>query len=101
MNLIDEEDCPPPVGTEVFLRSTDHILQIFLSRIGRIDLQKRSLRRIGNHMCQRRLSGSRRAVENDRTQTIRLDGTIKERPFSDHFLLTDNIVQRLGAHARR
>ena len=101
MNLIDEKDCPPPVGAEVFLRSTDHIFQILLSRIGRIDLQKRSLRRIGNHMCQRRLARARRTVENDRTQTIRLDGTIKERPFSDHFLLTDNIVQRLGAHTRR
>ena len=76
VNLVNKQNRLFAVHTAVFLRFRDHFFHIFFSGRSRIDLQKFRFCRCRDHFRKCRLSGSRRAIQQDGAQLIRLDGTV-------------------------
>ena len=100
MDLIDKQDCLLPIHSLIVFCLPDNLLHIFLARNCRIDLSEIGTSRIGNHLCQCCLPGSRRSIKNNRTQLVRLDCPIKQLIFSNYMLLSYHFLQSLRTQTR-
>ena len=100
VDLVDKEDRLPAVHPlQIFCFLYD-LFHIFFPGYCRIDLLKLRTCRIGDHLCQSRLSCSRRPVEDDRTEFVRLDRPVKQLIFSYDMLLSHHFIQRRRTHSR-
>ena len=94
MDLIDEQNGLFSIHAEIVLCLLYNCFHIFLACCCCIDLGKAGACGIGDDFCQGGLSGSRRAVKNNRCQLIRLYGTIQQFIFSYDVLLSHHLIQR-------
>ena len=99
MDLIDEQNGLFSIHAKIILSLFYNCFHIFLACYGCIDLGKTCACGIGNDFCQSGLSGSRRAIKDNRGQLIRLDSTIQQFVFSNDVLLSDHLIQRPGAQS--
>ena len=93
MDLINEQNGLFPIHAKIILSLFYNCFHIFLARYGCIDLGKTGACSIGNDFCKGSLSGSRRAVKDNRCQLICLNGTIQQFVFSNDVLLSDHLIQ--------
>ena len=101
MDLIYKQDGLFSVHAQGILCLLHHILHVLLPRHGCVDLAEAGTGGVGNHLGQRGFSGSRRAIKDDGTKLVRLDGAVKQLVLSDDVLLPYHLVQRGGAHTGR
>ena len=99
VDLIDEEDRPFPVGKRL-LRFGHHFLHVLLSCGCGVDLAENRTRGVGDHHGKSGLPRAGRAVENKRSQLVRLDGAVKELVLPQDVALSHDLVQFFRAKTR-
>ena len=101
VDLIDEKNGFLPIHAKRLLRLGHHLFHILFPRHRGVDLREARAGGVGDHPGQRGLSRSGRAVENDASQLIRLDGAVKQLILSDDVLLPHHLLQRLRPQSGR
>ena len=76
MDLIDKKDGLAPVHPEIILCLLYNLLHVFLAGNGGIDLGKIGAGRMGDDFGEGCLACAGRAVKDDRSQLIGLDGAV-------------------------
>ena len=97
MDLIDKKDGLSAIHAEPVLCRFHRLLHIFFAGGRGVELDKLRTGGIGDHPGQSGLAGPRRAVEDQRTQLVRLDGPSQKTPFSYNTFLPDDFVKAYGA----
>ena len=96
--LINKENGLLPVHAQIVLGFFHYFLHVLFSRNRCVHLLELGAGGVGNDLCQCCLSRTRRSVEKYTSQFVRLDGTVKQFPFTDDMLLPHHLFQRCGAH---
>ena len=101
MNLIHKQYGLTSIHPHIILSGSYHILHILLSGNGGINLSEIGTCCVGYHLSQCGLSGSRRSIENNRTQFIRLDCAIQKLVRSYYMSLSDHLIKIPRSHTLR
>ena len=99
VDLIHKKNRLLLIHAQGFFRLLYHRLHILLSRHRGVDLREFRAGGVGDHLRKSRLPGPRRAVEDDRTQLVRLDRPVQQLIFSYDMLLSHHLLQRCGTHS--
>ena len=100
MDLVDKKNRLFAVHADPLLRFFYDFFHILFAGCRGIQLGKLCACRVGDDAGKRRFSRSRRAVENDGAEFIRLDRTVQQLSRADDVLLSNHLVQRCRAHPR-
>ena len=100
VDLVDKKNRLFAVHADPLLRFFYDFFHILFAGCRGIQLGKLCACRVGDDAGKRRFSRSRRAVENDGAEFIRLDRTVQQLSRADDVLLSNHLVQRCRAHAR-
>ena len=98
VDLVEEEH-RPPARCEPVPCPRHHRPHVGQAGRHRRELLERRLGRAGHDAGERRLAGSRGAVEDHRRHAVALDGLAEERVGSEQGRLSDHLVQGRRAHA--
>ena len=97
--LVDEEDGAPTEREQAAPGGLDLAAQVLDRSRDGADLDELGVRGARDDARERRLARARRAVEDDRRERVVLDGAPQPRPRADGLRLTDEALERGGAHA--
>ncbi len=101
VNLVDEEDRPPPAMLPRALGFRHHVPDLLDAGEHRGEGDEVRLGRLGDQPRQAGLARARRAPEDDRLEQVPLDGLAQRPPRGEQILLADVLVERAWAHALR
>ena len=101
MDLVEEQDRPPSVRAKPFGRTRDHLPHLRHRRGDGRELFERCARHPGDDPCERRLSASRRPVQDGGADAILLDRKPQRRALAEDVRLADERLERLRPHAQR
>ena len=98
MYLINEQYGLAPVTAEVLLGFSDDLFHILFPRDRCVHLMKISRCRIGYDLGEGGLPHTRRAVQYDTAQPVRLYRTVQELVLSHNILLSDDLIECPRSH---
>jgi len=98
VNLVDEDDGPPPGRAAAHFRGRHDVLDLPDPREHRAELHEVGPGHVGHDARERGLAGARRAPEDDRVEYVPLDRFAQRHPRRENVLLPDDLVERPGAN---
>src|SRR5436190_6402029 len=101
VDLVEEEHRRLAVRAAPVLRPLEHVADLLAARADRGGLLEGGARTHGEHARQRGLAAAGRPVEDHRVGSALLDRRAQGRAAPEQVLLTDELPERAGPHARR
>ena len=100
MHLVKKEDGAAATIGEPAPCSLDHFAHVLDARGHRRQRDELARAVVRDHRRERGLSRARRTPQDDRAQPVGLDKGAKGRGRTEQVVLPDNVIDRLGPHAR-